>query len=133
MAQTTRYDSIHQLLTYLTSLDYGVDIVEVCGGEARTSSLAVRRHLKAGENFDLVTGVDLNDEIQQAAVERYFRQQRPLVVIMAPTCRPFGRWATFNYARNYDTWLRSYNDAAPHGRFCGYLAMLQIEIGGFYS
>ena len=56
-----------------------MDIVEVCGGEARTSSLAGRRHLKAGENFDLVTDVDLNDEIQQAAVERYCRQQRSLV------------------------------------------------------
>ena len=51
---------------------------------------------------------------------------------MAPTCRSFGRRATFNYKRNYHTWLRSYEDAAPHGQFCGYLAQLHLELGGHF-
>ena len=51
---------------------------------------------------------------------------------MAPTCKPFGRWATFNYRVNYDAWRRSYDDAAPHGRFCGRLAQLQLELNAFF-
>ena len=78
-------------------LDGDVDMVEICGGEARTSTIAVRRHLRAGPNYDLVTNVDLKDVEHQAAVIHYFRTHRPLVAVMAPTCKPFGRWATFNY------------------------------------
>ena len=35
--------------------------------------------------FDPVVGVDFDDASQQSAVERYLRQQRPVVAIMAPT------------------------------------------------
>ena len=34
-----------------------------------------------------------------------------------------------NKVINYDTWLRSYNDAAPHGRFCGKIAFKQLRGG----
>ena len=54
--------SVHQLIHYLSDITGDVDIVEICGGEARTSTLAVRRHLRVGPNYDLVTNVDLNDE-----------------------------------------------------------------------
>ena len=37
----------------------GLDLVEICGGEARASQVAVRRRLKTGPNFDLITMVDL--------------------------------------------------------------------------
>jgi len=30
-------------------------MVEICGGVARTSTIAVRRRLRTGANFDLVT------------------------------------------------------------------------------
>ena len=49
----------------------------------------------------------------------YFRRYRPLVAVMAPTCKPFGSWGRFNYTQHYDGWLRGYEQAAPHGRFCG--------------
>ena len=44
-----------------TGLDsyLAMDLAEVCGGAARTSRLAVRRRLRAGRNFDLVTRCDL--------------------------------------------------------------------------
>ena len=65
--------TIHAFLHFLASLDDGIDIVEICGGEARTSTPALRRHLRAGFNFDLVCNVDLNDTEHQAAVVHYFR------------------------------------------------------------
>jgi len=44
---------------------------------------------------------------------------------MGPTCKPFGKLANYNYWHNYDAWLRSYHEAAPHGRFCGEIALVQ--------
>ena len=55
-----------------------------------------------------------------------------MIAIMAPTCKPFGRWAACNYWRNHDTWKASYDDAAPHGRLCGELALIQIEQHAFF-
>ena len=52
-------DEFDDFETVLASWGAGVDIAEICGGEARTSQLVVRRHLAAGPNFDLVTDVDL--------------------------------------------------------------------------
>ena len=103
----------------------GVDLVEICGGEGRVSTLAVRRHCQVGENFDLVTNWDLNDPLQQKRVLAYFARHKPLVAIMGPTCKPFGRLANYNYWHNYEGWLKSYREAAPHGRFCGEIALLQ--------
>eukprot|EP00959_Pyramimonas_sp_CCMP1952_P474455 9503507-Pyramimonas_sp.AAC.1 len=61
--------------------------MEISGGVARACQLAVRRRLKVGAIFDLVTGCDVNDESRQGAVERCIRQNRLLVDIMAPACR----------------------------------------------
>jgi len=48
---------------YPASRDDGsfVDVIEFCGGNARTSSVLVRRRykVKVGQNFDLTTGIDL--------------------------------------------------------------------------
>jgi hypothetical protein len=78
------------MLSYLAKLEPGTDLVELCGGEGRVSTIVIRRHLKAGANFDLITGWDLNDERQQNLVLKYLDECRPLVVIMGPTCKPFG-------------------------------------------
>ena len=89
--------------------------------------IAIRRHLSVGENFDLVTQWDLNNKVDQEKVIVYFKKHRPLVAIMGPTCKPFGKLANYNYKYHYDTWLLSYQEAAPHGRFCGTIALLQDE------
>eukprot|EP00969_Alexandrium_andersonii_P122198 5402127-Alexandrium_andersonii.AAC.1 len=36
-----------------------VDIADICGGEGRSSTIAARRHMRVGPNFDFVSGVDL--------------------------------------------------------------------------
>eukprot|EP00969_Alexandrium_andersonii_P082721 3647051-Alexandrium_andersonii.AAC.1 len=33
-----------------------IDIAEICGGEGRSSTIAARRHMHTGPNFDLVLG-----------------------------------------------------------------------------
>ena len=63
---------------------------ELCGGEARVTTLAVRRRLTSGGNFDIITQCDLNEPSCQQEVLEYLRTSKPLVVVVAPTCRPFG-------------------------------------------
>ena len=48
-------ESMYHMMQKLDELDDGIDMVELCGGEGRPCILAVRRQLKVGENFDLVT------------------------------------------------------------------------------
>jgi len=123
---------VYHMLHYLDDLGEGTDVCELCGGEGRVSTLAIIRSLNTGENFDLVTNWDLNDPSQQRAVKQYVHEQRPLVIIMGPTCKPFGKLANYNYWHHYDAWKRSYDLAAPHGRFCGEIAMLQHNNGRYY-
>ena len=39
---------------------WGVEIVEICGGKGITSYLVIKRKLRSGHNFELITGVDLS-------------------------------------------------------------------------
>eukprot|EP00971_Amphidinium_carterae_P287331 5703885-Amphidinium_carterae.1 len=58
------------------------DIVELCGGSAMTTTLAVKAGFKArikgGRNFDLLVGVNLNDPQQQKDMWTYLAKERPL-------------------------------------------------------
>ena len=75
---------------------HSIDIVELCGGEARTSQIAVRRRLRVCPNFDLVVGINLNDPAVQRNVLNYLNVQEVCATVMAPTCGPFGRiWDAF--------------------------------------
>ena len=89
-----------------------VDILELCGGEGLPGRIAVRRKLKSGGNFDIVTDCDLNDPHTQHQITTYIMQCKPLVVVLSPVCTPFGAPARFNKVVNYDAWLRSYRQAA---------------------
>ena len=66
------------------------DLAEVCGGQGRTTQLAVRRRLRAGGNFDLVTHTDLAKPREAAAALAYFRDNTVYVAVMAPLCDCFG-------------------------------------------
>ena len=72
--QTYYATDLKEALHVLACVQSKVDIVEVCGGTARTSRIAIRKHLKVGCNFDLVTDCDLNDTQQQSLVRQYFRK-----------------------------------------------------------
>lgn len=55
---------INDLLVFLAKLEYvgnGIDVVELFGGEGGVGKFYVRRRLRRGQTFDLVTGFDLID------------------------------------------------------------------------
>ena len=71
-------------------------MVEICGGEARASHIAVRRHLHAGPNFDLVTMIDLTDPKHQHDTMTFIVNNDVFVAVMAPVCGPFGPLGRLN-------------------------------------
>ena len=114
-----RANDMHQLLLAASSRERYFDLAELCGGEGRTSVLSIRMNLKSGENFDIVTGFNLNIPIDQRNVRKYFTEYTVLVAVMAPRCTPFGPMGQTNERLYPDGWARSYNESAPHGKFCG--------------
>ena len=103
------------------------DICELCGGAARVSVLCSRRQLKDGGNFDLLTGFNLNTVSDQNCVWKYLEHRRPIVIVMAPTCTPYGPFSFLNYWNAHESWKKSYELAYPHARFCGEVALYQCQ------
>ena len=121
--------NMEEAVCLLQAIGPGIDIAELCGGVARATTLAVRRSLRAGPNFDLITGVDLNNRKDQELTKSYIDKHHVLVVVMAPTCGPFGPMGRFVKHVTPDAWQRSYDLAAPHGKFCGVIAQMQLRKG----
>ena len=65
-----KFDNLDVAFAALASHASSLDIIELCGGEARCSYIAIRRlrHLIAGDNFDLRCNCDLNDPDNQDKV-----------------------------------------------------------------
>ena len=121
--------TFEQALQYLETAGPGYDICELCGGAARTSQVAIRRRLKTGKNFDLVTNVDLGIKKHQDEFLHYVEIHNVLVVVMSPSCRTLGPPSSVNYTHNYDTWRMHYEEDRPHIAFCGRVALLQLRNG----
>ena len=124
---TLKVEGMETFLAAANTRERFYDLAELCGGEGRTSVMSIRMKLKTGENFDIVTGTDLNIPIEQKHVRQYFMSNTVLVAVMAPMCTPFGPMGQFNEHKYPEGWARSYNMAAPHGRFCGEIAKIQLS------
>ena len=85
--------NMEEAICLLQTIGPGIVIAELCGGVARATTLAVRRSLRAGSNFNLITGVDFNNRKDQELTKKYIDKHHVLVVVMAPTRGPFGAWA----------------------------------------
>ena len=119
---------VEEMLSLLGDSHYaswGPEIVELCGGDANSSKACVRRRLKAGHNFDIACGVDLTHKPSQLKVLTYIRTAKPLVVVMAPVCLPYGPLGTQNRTMYPETWLQSDAHYAPLAQFCGEEAQVQ--------
>ena len=76
--------NMQEAAAVLAGLDSQADIVELCGGTSGTATVCIRKHLRTGANFDLVTQCDLNT--QQEHVIDYFDKHKPLVAVLSPSC-----------------------------------------------
>ena len=69
--------------------------MEIMGGDGLCSKLAVRRRLKVGHNFDIVSGSDLRDPREQHALKSYVTTYQPFCVIMAHVYSFGADWALY--------------------------------------
>ena len=105
------------------------DIAEICGGEARTTHLGLRRHMRCGPNFDIVTGFDLcNNSVAKQAFE-FFVKYKVFVAVMAPECGPYGPMSNLNWHLYPETMRRKELAVRPLAHFCGKVAQLQLAKG----
>ena len=68
---------------------WGVERVEISKGHALASQILLKRRLRAGHNFELLTGTDLRSPTNQSIVLEYLKVGTSLVVLMAPVCTPY--------------------------------------------
>ena len=104
-----------------------VDVVEICGGVAGVSKISIRNQLKAGPNFDIVTGCDLTLPHNQMILQQYISEYQPLVVVMAPPCTAFSGWAHMNEHLNHPNWQKQRIIGEKLGNLCARIAKLQLE------
>ena len=62
---TMQVCDLETAVAMLAQIGNGLDIVEFCGGEGRATKIAIRRRLRTGRNFDLVTNADLGKPSDQ--------------------------------------------------------------------
>ena len=125
-------DEMVSLLNEPQYASWGVELVELCGGEGLTSYLCVKRRLRTGHNFELTTGTNLCDKATQKVVLAYIRLAKPLVVLMGPRCDVFGPLGSRNRVLRSDSWQAAYVTAAELAEFCGVVAELQMREGRFF-
>ena len=97
------------LMTYLSGdkMAGDMDVMELFGGEAGVTRIALRRRLRTGENFDLITGADLTDKKMQQTLFDYVEHHQPLVVVMGPPCTAFASWSNCNRWKYPHAWEKS--------------------------
>ena len=102
MSKFIQVTNMQEFIATVSNISAGLDIVQICGGNGLPGRIALRRRLRTGHNFDIVIGYDLNSKHDQRYVEEYIDTFKPLVVVMSPTCTPFGSWSNINKVINYD-------------------------------
>eukprot|EP00439_Symbiodinium_sp_Y106_P057262 s2270_g8.t1 len=125
-------DEMFTILGELQNRACGAEVIEVCGGSARTSYLCVRRCLSSGRNLELITGTDLAVPETQNKIIRYIASARPLVIIMSPAFVLTDRSDDRNHIFHRSVWGEGVCTSAALARFCGDLAMLQSESDRVY-
>ena len=120
---------IDELILVANTKGRGVDIAEICGGEARASQLTVRRSFRVGPNFDLVTQCDLSKPKDAESCYQYFVTCTVLVAVMAPCCDCYGPISHLNWSINYNTMLEKYKNGRPIALLTGKIAKLQLTKG----
>ena len=128
----TSIEEMYVILDNPSHASWGVEIVEICGGQGLTSFLCVKRRLRSGHCFELITGANLTDPAVQAKVIGYLDVAKPLILVMAPVCTPFGPLGRRNAVLHPEAWERSMLNAHPLARFCGQLAEYQLQRKRFY-
>jgi len=128
-ATTTRYDDMEAFLVHWSKDGNDnelVDVIEICGGSARTSRVLIRRWhtVKVGLKFDVIVGFDL---LKPKDVHYMWMTTRPLVAILATPCTGLAGYASINAARGCPTHFANVEISVQLGMVGGEIALWQMQ------
>ena len=83
------------------------DTLEVFGGDARVTQIAVRRQLRCGKVVDIRTGMDLTKEEAIRSLYKYVKMRCPLFIIDGPPCSAFGALSKINSWKHPATYAQT--------------------------
>ena len=89
------------------------DVAELCGGAADTGALLIRRGYRAGPNFDIVVGFDLQRQNTRRHFLVYLDMSQPTVLIISTPCTGMKGFAALNRALNHAAWENSVRLSRP--------------------
>ena len=87
-------------------IGHPVDVLEVFGGAAGVTRLAIRRKPHCGKSVDIRCGTDLTDPKAQGELYRYVRTRKPLFMIGGPPCGSLSSLSKINRDKFIETWKR---------------------------
>ena len=76
---------MEEAMTYLSNprLEGQLDVMEVFGGQGGVPKVCIRRRLRTGDNFDLVSGMDLTKRSHIDDILQHVDAVKPLVGVGA--------------------------------------------------
>ena len=131
LTMPTTCKTMAEMNVYLSNARTGKhhDLVEIFGGLAGVSRVAIRRHLSTGENFDLTSGIDLSKRSERRELIKYLHKYRPMMAILAPPCTPFGPWSNLNRIINPESHAASLLWGIPLANLAATVARVQLDNG----
>ena len=106
-----------------------LDTAEICGGNARTTQILIRRHYDTGENFDAVVGCDLMLDEDADALFHYLDTQKPIVTIISTPCTGMAGWRTVNEVNQSQRHEESVYISSRLGTLGAMVALRQMRSG----
>ena len=115
--------------SYSGRRQYKHDVAQLFGGHGDVIRLGIRKGLRPGRNYDAMINIDLSLPEERTRLWSYFKKFWPRVVVASPPCTPFGRWSSYNRARNYGAWRRSFRLASPLAILTALICEFQVRHG----
>eukprot|EP00971_Amphidinium_carterae_P351093 6491908-Amphidinium_carterae.1 len=94
------------------------DVMEVFGGAAGVTRLALTQRLTAAPVADLLYGVDVTNPRCRHELVQYVRLGKPKVVVLSPPCTAFSNWSHLNRIVH----PKAYRQSLMNGSSCSSLA-----------
>jgi hypothetical protein len=109
-----------------------LELLEIFGGKAGVTRIAIRRRLRTGSNFDVVVGCDLTVDSNVRLLLQYIDQHKPTVVVGGPPCTAFGSWSRYNRVHAPESYAERRRVGVKLAEVFCRVARLQAQAGRFW-
>ena len=108
------------------SARHALEGVDICG-VSWVARMCIRRRLRSGRNFDLVTICDLAEVEVCNACPNCSNKCKTLIVVMAPPCTAMGSWHSANRQNDLELIADTFGIGMRIVEMCVKVARIQLE------